>query len=36
MLPTLAKQAINDVCTSGNPRKVTISDLVSIYEKAYK
>ena len=36
MLPTLAKQAINDVCTSGNPRQVTIKDLLDIYEKAYK
>ena len=36
MLPTLAKQAINDVCTSGNPRETTIKDLVDIYEKAYK
>ena len=36
MIPTLAKQAINDVCTSGNPRETTIKDLVDIYEKAYK
>lgn len=36
MFPTLAKQAINDVCTPGNPRKVTVTDLINIYEKAYQ
>lgn len=35
MLPTLAKQAINDICTSGNPRNVTVEDIISIYEEAY-
>ena len=35
MLPQLASQAINDVCTAGNPREVTIEDLVRIYEEAY-
>ena len=32
MLPQLASQAINDVCTAGNPREVTIEDLVRIYD----
>ena len=35
MIPQLAAQAINDVCTPGNPRDVTIEDLISIYEEAY-
>ena len=35
MLPQLAAQAINDICTGGNPREVTIEDLVRIYEEAY-
>ena len=36
MLPTLANQALNDVCTAGNPRKVTKEDILSIYKEAYK
>lgn len=36
MIPTLAKQAINDVCTSGNPRDVTVDDMIEIYKNAYK
>ncbi|MBP3841488.1 MAG: lactaldehyde reductase [Bacilli bacterium] len=35
-LPKLAHQALNDVCTGGNPRKVTESDILSLYEKAYE
>jgi len=35
MIPTLAKQAINDACTPGNPREVTVEDLIDIYEAAY-
>lgn len=35
MIPTLAKQAINDVCTAGNPRDVTVEDIINIYEQAY-
>lgn len=35
MLPTLANQAINDACTPGNPREVTVEDIISIYESAY-
>ncbi len=34
-LPTLAKQAINDACTPGNPREVTIDDILNIYKEAY-
>lgn len=36
MLPTLAKQAINDACTPGNPRNATVEDILSIYKEAYK
>lgn len=35
MIPALAKQAINDICTSGNPREVTVEDLINIYKEAY-
>lgn len=35
MLPTLAKQAINDACTPGNPRDVTVEDIIEIYKQAY-
>ena len=36
MIPTLAKQAINDACTPGNPRDVTVEDIIAIYKEAYK
>ena len=35
MIPTLANQAINDACTPGNPREVTVEDIIDIYEAAY-
>lgn len=35
MIPQLANQAINDACTPGNPRNVTVDDIISIYEEAY-
>lgn len=35
MLPQLANQAINDACTPGNPRSVTVEDIIKIYESAY-
>lgn len=35
MLPQLANQAINDACTPGNPREVTIDDIINIYKAAY-
>ena len=35
LLPTLAKQAFEDICTSGNIRKVTVEDLTQIYRNAY-
>lgn len=35
MIPTLANQAINDACTPGNPREVTVEDLIAIYKEAY-
>ena len=36
MLPTLAEQALNDVCTGGNPREVTREDFIKLYEEAYE
>lgn len=35
MIPQLAQQAINDACTPGNPRDVTVEDIIAIYEEAY-
>ena len=35
MIPTLAKQAINDACTPGNPRSVTVEDIIDIYQAAF-
>ena len=35
MLSALAQQAINDVCTAGNPREVSVDDLIAIYKEAY-
>lgn len=34
-IPTMAENAINDVCTATNPRQVTLKDIGMIYEKAY-
>lgn len=34
-LRTLAEQAINDPCTPGNPREVTVDDIEKIYREAY-
>ncbi|MDE5948974.1 MAG: lactaldehyde reductase [Prevotella sp.] len=31
-IPALAEQAINDVCTPGNPREVTKEDIINIYK----
>ena len=31
-IPALAEQAINDVCTPGNPRDVTKEDIIAIYK----
>lgn len=31
-IPALAEQAINDVCTPGNPREVTKDDIIAIYK----
>ena len=36
MLPTLAEQALHDVCTPGNPREVTKEEILAIYEEAYE
>ena len=35
MITTLAKQAINDACTPGNPREVTEEDIINIYKSAF-
>lgn len=32
-IPALAEQAINDVCTPGNPREVTKDDIIALYHK---
>ncbi|MBQ6162448.1 MAG: lactaldehyde reductase [Prevotella sp.] len=32
-IPALAEQAINDVCTPGNPREVTKQDIIDLYHK---
>ena len=34
-LPRLAKAAMNDVCTPGNPRDVTEEIILELYKKAY-
>ena len=35
MLSALAEQAINDACTPGNPRDVTVEDILNLYKEAY-
>ena len=35
-LSKLAHQAINDICTSGNPREVSEQDILALYEEAYE
>ena len=35
-LETLAGAAFNDVCTPGNPRDVTVADILEIYRKSYE
>ena len=35
MIPSLANQAIKDVCTPGNPREVTVDDIIALYRQAY-
>ncbi|MBR2677998.1 MAG: lactaldehyde reductase [Bacilli bacterium] len=35
MIPKLAEQAINDPCTPGNPRDVTVEDIIKLYKEAY-
>lgn len=35
MIPALAHQAIDDVCTAGNPREVTEEDLIKLYQEAF-
>ena len=32
-IPALAEQALADVCTPGNPRDVTLEDIVALYTK---
>ena len=36
MLQTRAEQAINDACTPGNPRDVTVEDILNIYKEAWR
>ena len=35
MLPQLAEKALQDICTSGNPREVTADDILNLYKEAY-
>ena len=35
-LEMLSEQAINDVCTGGNPREVTKEDILALYKEAYE
>lgn len=35
-LEKLAEAAFNDVCTPGNPRKVTVADILDIYRRSYE
>lgn len=35
-LEKLSLAAFNDVCTSGNPREVTVADILDIYRQAYQ
>lgn len=32
-IPALAEQALADVCTPGNPREVTLEDIIDLYKK---
>lgn len=32
-IPALAEQAFTDVCTPGNPRDVTLNDIIALYKK---
>ena len=32
-IPALAEQALADVCTPGNPRDVTLQDIITLYKK---
>lgn len=34
-LPDLAQAALNDVCTGGNPRDVTLADIIELYQAAW-
>ncbi|MDR2201665.1 MAG: lactaldehyde reductase [Clostridiales bacterium] len=34
-LETLSRDALNDVCTGGNPREITEKDILELYKKAY-
>lgn len=34
-LESLAQAAFNDICTPGNPRDVTLQDVLKLYKKAF-
>ena len=36
MLATLANLAIQDICTAGNPREVTVQDIYNLFKEAYE
>ncbi len=35
MFPAMADQALEDICTAGNPRPVSKEDIIKIYQEAY-
>ena len=36
LIPDMAKMALNDICTGGNPREVTLDDLINLYLETYE
>ncbi len=36
MLASLANLAVQDICTGGNPREVTVQDIYNLYKEAYE
>ena len=36
LIPEMAETALKDICTSGNPREVTLDDLVNLYLETYE
>ena len=36
LIPDMANTALNDICTPGNPREVTLDDLINLYNETYE